>query len=408
MSLKIGLVDADLLDNGTRHPNLVMMQLAGYLKSHNIKYELLFGNNIDVFSYDSIYMSRVFSFTKEPKYLNGLDEYSKPTVYRGGTGTYAEVSNINDFIRYRNSDMHFFETHDILPGFVPKTQMPDYHLYDKYIEKKINEGANPYRFRDYQFYSIGFLTRGCVRQCEFCVNKLEKLVRKHSELSDFVDPTRPRIYLWDDNILAYKDWRKVFESLIATGKPFQFRQGMDLRLMTEEKAEVITNAKYFGDYIFAFDNWEDRKIIVRKLKIWRKYARKTTKLYLFCGFELTAENDDKLFVDILNLFKRIKILMQFGCLGFVMRHEDYHKHRLNNIYTQIARWCNQPAFFKKITFKQFIDKNQDYAKTDKPCKSVRTYKEFVDALPSKYKDEMLSFFEEMSFENTIDKSLWTQ
>ena len=29
--LKIGLVDADLLCNGTRHPNLVLMKLAGFL-----------------------------------------------------------------------------------------------------------------------------------------------------------------------------------------------------------------------------------------------------------------------------------------------------------------------------------------------------------------------------------------
>ena len=27
-----GLVDADLLDNGTRHPNLVLMKIAGYFK----------------------------------------------------------------------------------------------------------------------------------------------------------------------------------------------------------------------------------------------------------------------------------------------------------------------------------------------------------------------------------------
>lgn len=28
--VKIGLVDADLLCNGTRHPNLVLMKLAGF------------------------------------------------------------------------------------------------------------------------------------------------------------------------------------------------------------------------------------------------------------------------------------------------------------------------------------------------------------------------------------------
>ena len=29
--VKIGLVDADLLDNGTRHPNLALLKIAGLL-----------------------------------------------------------------------------------------------------------------------------------------------------------------------------------------------------------------------------------------------------------------------------------------------------------------------------------------------------------------------------------------
>lgn len=29
LDLKIGLVDADLLDNGTRHPNLALLKIAG-------------------------------------------------------------------------------------------------------------------------------------------------------------------------------------------------------------------------------------------------------------------------------------------------------------------------------------------------------------------------------------------
>ena len=32
----IGLCDADLLDNGTRHPNLVLMKIAGFLFDNHI------------------------------------------------------------------------------------------------------------------------------------------------------------------------------------------------------------------------------------------------------------------------------------------------------------------------------------------------------------------------------------
>ena len=43
-----------------------------------------------------------------------------------------------------------------------------------------------------------------------------------------------------------------------------------------------------------------------------------------------------------------------------MRHEDYHQAPIANIYVQIARWCNQPAFFKKMSFWEYCYRNQSY------------------------------------------------
>lgn len=74
------------------------------------------------------------------------------------------------------------------------------------------------------------------------------------------------------------------------------------------------------------------------------------KFYLFCGFKQTQDNKEKFYNDIWELFQRIKILMQYGCVGYVMRHEDYHQAPIANIYIQIARWCNQQAFYKKCHF----------------------------------------------------------
>ena len=37
----IGLIDADLLDNGTRHPNLVLLKLAGFFHDNGIPFELI-------------------------------------------------------------------------------------------------------------------------------------------------------------------------------------------------------------------------------------------------------------------------------------------------------------------------------------------------------------------------------
>lgn len=53
---KIGLVDADLLNGGTRHPNLVLMKIAGYLHDNNISFELLIEPNQSIEGYDYIYI----------------------------------------------------------------------------------------------------------------------------------------------------------------------------------------------------------------------------------------------------------------------------------------------------------------------------------------------------------------
>ena len=58
----IGLVDADLLDNGTRHPNLALLKIAGFLYDNHIPFELILDSKINLERYDHIYLSRVFSF----------------------------------------------------------------------------------------------------------------------------------------------------------------------------------------------------------------------------------------------------------------------------------------------------------------------------------------------------------
>ncbi|KXT44950.1 hypothetical protein HMPREF2534_00234, partial [Bacteroides thetaiotaomicron] len=37
----IGLIDADLLDKGSRHPNLALLKIAGFLFDNHIPFEFL-------------------------------------------------------------------------------------------------------------------------------------------------------------------------------------------------------------------------------------------------------------------------------------------------------------------------------------------------------------------------------
>ena len=350
--IKIGIIDADLLDNGTRHPNLALMKISGYYKNKGYCVELLHNYN-NIGDYDKIYLSKVFTFTNMP--IN-IDEYNH--IKSGGTGLYWDKS-------------------PKLPYEI-EHHMPDYKLYDKWIEKEINRGIKRSYFLDYLNYSIGFATKGCVRQCKFCINENVKGVRKHSPIGEFLKEDRRYIYLWDDNFLAYPKWSEVLDELESTGKRFQFRQGLDIRFLTEEKAKRLANTKYKGDFIFAFDNIEDRDLIIEKIKIWKKHYKKkaNVKFYVLCGYDRNNKYDDQFWKqDIIDTFERIKILMKYKSLPYIMRYEKYQQSPFRGMYINLARWCNQPSFFKKKTFREFCYANQN-PNSDKDCASVRYMKYF--------------------------------
>lgn len=350
---KVGLIDADLLDNGTRHPNLALMKISGFFKEQGKTVRLIEDyNELMTKSFDHLYMSKVFTFSKVDEWVLELDN-----ITIGGTGFFSDGG----------AD---------LPNEI-EHHMPDYGLYDEYIRNQIkNSGRKEKYFSDYKNKSIGFLTRGCFRKCEFCVNKKYDRVQFHSHVNEWLNENCDCIYLWDDNILAYPQWREAFEELKETGKPFCFRQGLDIRLLNEEKAKVLATCKYKGDYTFAFDHIEDKELIENKLQLWRRHCKKGTKLYVLCGYDSIDEED------IANTFERIKILMKYGCLPYIMRYENYKNSRFRSIYVNIARWCNQPQFYKKKSFRQFCEANQDYHKNPETlCLAYSSMLEFEKEFP---------------------------
>lgn len=344
---KIGLIDADLLDNGTRHPNLAIMKLSGYFKEKGCDVELI-EDCSKIEGYDAIYISKVFDYTKIDKHILELDN-----VYYGGTG----------FFYLGGNDLPYEIEH----------HMPDYHIYDKFIEHSNKQSKY---WKDYTDYSIGFATRGCFRKCTYCVNQKYDKAQFHSHISEWYDKSRKRICLWDDNIFAYSKWKDVFNELKEIGKPFQFRQGLDIRLLTEDKAKILNECKWHGDIIFAFDYVEDKPLIESKLQLWRKYSNKSTKLYVLSGYYSQDETE------IESMFIRISVILKYGCLPYIMRHKNYETSQYRDLFTQIARWCNMPQFLKKMSFREFCNANQKYHKNkDTLCSSMRALTAFESKFP---------------------------
>ena len=366
--MKIAIIDADLIGrNKHRFPNLVCMKLSGYYKELGDEVRLKTDyDNLE--AYDKVFISKVFTDTPIDESILKL-----PNVEYGGTGFY-------------------YDKAPKLPYEV-EHHMPDYHLYDEWVEERIAEGGKTIDFKYYTDYSVGFVTRGCFRQCEFCVNKNYKKVEVHSPLSEFVDLTRKKICLLDDNFFGCAKWRDILQELQATGKPFQFKQGLDERLLTDEKCEMLFKSKYDGDYIFAFDNVADYDLIESKLKLLRKYTNKTPKFYLFCGFDRNDKWDEEFWrQDQWDMWKRIELLMKYKCLPFIMRFNRYVESPYKGAYISISNWCNQPSFFKKKSLREFVQARQACVKSE--SSDTRYMKQVEKDMP-----ELVARYYDMKYEN---------
>lgn len=330
--MNIAVIDADLISRKRhRFPNLVCMKLSGYHKAsgNSVVLKTDYENLVD---FDCVYIAKVFTDTQVPSAVLSL-----PNVKYGGTG-------------------FFYDKAPPLPETV-EHHRPDYRLYDAWVETQLAKGKRRQEFLYYTDYAIGCLTRGCFRHCAFCVNRNYDRVQKHSPLSEFLSD-RKKICLLDDNFLGCADWKNLLMELRQTGVPFQFKQGLDERLLTEEVCELLFSSKYDGDYIFAFDNFADAEMIERKIRLLRTYTKAVPKFYCFTGYDRAGKWDAAFWHrDILELIWRIEILMKHRCLPYIMRYSRYEESPYRGLYITFARWCNQPAFFKKKSLHEFVMAN---------------------------------------------------
>lgn len=378
--MNIAIIDADLIGRSKhRFPNLACMKLSAYYKQNGNKVELKTDyNNLD--QYDKVFISKVFTDTPVDAAILNL-----PNVEYGGTG-------------------FFYDKAPKLPNEIEHI-MPDYHLYDEWVNEKLQNGGKRKDFIYYLDYSIGFLTRGCFRQCEFCVNKNYKKCEAHSPISEFMDLSRPKLCFLDDNFFACPQWKAIIQEVKVTGKKFQFKQGLDERLLTDEKMQELMTWKYDGDYIFAFDNIADREIIEKKARLIRTYNKEKgqhIKFYVLCGFDRKGKYDlDFWKQDINDLFERIFILAQYNFKPYIMRFEKYKESLLYGTYVNIARWCNQPSFFYNLSYKQFCEKSKSVSKTGKLSSTERYYNELAV-----HNLECNKYFEVVPKDVKLDYSSW--
>ena len=310
--MKVGLIDVD----GHNFPSLPLMKISAWHKARGDSvewYEPLLSGHLD-----RVYLSKVFSFTADYQYYIDADE-----VIRGGSG-YA-IQNINGIETYD-------KTKDIdLPEEIEHIY-PDYSIYGEMT-------------RDTAY---GFLSRGCPRGCEFCHVKTKEGGKSYkvADLNEFWRGQK-EIKLLDPNILACAEALDLLQQLADSGARVDITQGLDARLLTLEKIEIIKKIKIKMIH-FAWDRPQDEKYIVPKLKAFKEATgirERDLTVYVLTNFGSSLEED----------LHRVYTIRDIGMTPYIM---IYNKENAPQKVKDLQRWVNN----RTIWYRDPNAKFEDYKK----------------------------------------------
>lgn len=297
--MNIGLHDSDK----TNFPNLALMKLSAYHKS--------IGDNVEwwnpLLSYDRVYSSKVFTFTPECQYL-------PENTIRGGTGY-----GIMDELPQEIDDM-----------------FPDYSIYPKCD------------------YAIGFLTRGCIRHCPWCiVPKKEGEIRPYQSWQEIKRPDSNKIVFMDNNILACDHGLAQIQSMIGENIKVDFNQGLDARLITDEVAEMLSKLHWIRFIRMSADTDSMLDVVLTAIdKLW-EYGVKPSSIFVYV-----------LVQDIESAERRCVELRKIGANPFAQPYRDFsNSNPPQKILREFARWVNRKEIFKSV--KTFSEYQNNYKHSNK-------------------------------------------
>jgi len=267
VKMKIGLIDVD----SHNFPNLALMKISAYHKAKGDSVEWA----IPMLKYDIVYQSKVFDFSPDENTCIQCEQ-----LIKGGTG---------------------YDLDNKLPPEIENIY-PDYSLYN------IKNTA------------YGFLTRGCPRNCPFCIVGKKEGLKSYqvADLKQFWNRQR-EIVLLDPNLLACKNRIELLQQLIDSGAWVDFTQGLDIRLMTDDVIDKIKQLKIKMLH-FAWDREKDSDIIIRNLIAFKKATNIDTrkaKVYVLTNYETDFDFD----------LYRVYKLKELGYDPYIMIYNKRHAPR---------------------------------------------------------------------------------
>lgn len=315
--MKIGIVDVDCHGakkkwGATVYPNIALAKIARYHKERGdeVEWALPFEH------YDILYMSKIFNFTPD------IDiAYNADKIIKGGTG---------------------YDIYSKLPDEIDRLQ-PDYSIYPN-VPNDI---------------AYGFLTRGCRRNCSWCVvPRKEGKVKPYMDIDEIAIEGRTNIVLMDNNILAAGDYCTAqLDKIIERGYRIDFNQAMDARLVNEDNAKLLAKIKWINGRIrFGCDTHAQIKDCERAIKLINANGFKGEYfLYTMIG----GKNDFKECYDRLHYWwKRLQDFRHNkvgrAVYAYAQPYRDPDKKNTPPIWQlDMARWVNKRMIFYTTDFKDF-------------------------------------------------------
>jgi hypothetical protein len=194
-------------------------------------------------------------------------------------------------------------------------------------------------------YSMGYTTRGCNRDCYFCiVPKKEGEFRRWQHPKVFYDERFDKIVFLDNNILFDKEWFfEVMGFCKELDLRYWFTQGFDIRLIDDNVLKTLREVRHYKMIEFAWDFIWLEPIIREKIKLLEDHGfdlRKEIQFYVYI-------NDDSEFESGLY---RCRVLKELGTNPFVMFNADEKKtQRIKDL----QRWANRKWIFWSCDFEDY-------------------------------------------------------
>ena len=179
--------------------------------------------------------------------------------------------------------------------------------------------------------SYGFTTRGCIRNCPWCiVPKKEGKLHAHAEIAEFLRADSRDVILMDNNILASDHGIRQLEWSIKKNLRIDCNQGLDARIIAHDDAiaGLLSRIHWIRFIRLACDRNSQMESVRKSVQSIRRHSGKKHEFFCYV-----------LVQDIEDAYERVEFLRSLSVTPFAQPYRDFKTNaEPTNEQKHFARW----------------------------------------------------------------------